>query len=92
MSAFDILSRTASEMSDDAVLDTVRSSIAYVLGLDDDEVVPEASLEDDLGCDEIDFKEMMIKIYHDAGYQTPPEEDYKIHTVADLVHMIKRYN
>lgn len=80
------------EMTDREVLDKIRPLLTSMLGLKDSEVTFDAHFYDDLGCDELDFKEIMIALSEQFNYGVDPAADKGIKTVIDLIHAIKRYN
>ncbi len=49
-------------MSREEVLEKVQEVLVDALGVDDDEVVEEASLQDDLGAESIDFLDIVFRL------------------------------
>lgn len=84
--------KPASEMTDREVLDKIRPILTDMLGLKDSEVTLYAHLYNDLGCDELDFEEIMLALDKQLHYGVDPAYDKNIKTVIDLIHAIKRYN
>ncbi|MCK6518487.1 phosphopantetheine-binding protein [Myxococcota bacterium] len=64
------MSATMPELDPD-VFEKVREAIAEALGLDEDEVVPEARLMDDLGAESLDFLDIVFRIERAFGIKVP---------------------
>lgn len=79
-------------MTDREVLDKIRPIITSILGLKDSEVTFFAHFYDDMGCDDLDFSEIMLALSKELNYGVDPAADKDIKTVIDLIHAIKRYN
>lgn len=62
-------------MSQDEIFNAVRDILCDALGVDEDEVTPEASLTKDLGAESIDFLDINFKI--EKKFSTP-EKPFKI--------------
>ncbi|KXG77231.1 Acyl carrier protein [Fervidicola ferrireducens] len=71
------------------VLEKVKKIIADQLGIDEDEVVPEASFIDDLGADSLDIVELIMAFEEEFDLEIPDEDAEKIKTVQDAVDYIK---
>src|SRR5881396_1047761 len=54
-------------MSQPELNDAVREAVASALGLEDDEVAPEATLMDDLGAESIDLLDILFRIERSTG-------------------------
>mgnify|MGYP000869580705 FL=1 len=74
------------------VLDTIKQIIADQLGIDEDEVVPEASFIDDLGADSLDIVELIMAFEEEFDMEIPDEDAEKIKTVQNVVDYIKSYS
>jgi acyl carrier protein len=69
-------------------LDRVKKIIVEQLGVEADEVTPEASITDDLGADSLDQVELVMAFETEFGIDIPDEEAEKIKTVGDAVQKI----
>jgi acyl carrier protein len=68
--------------------DRVKKIIVDQLGVDQAEVTPEASIEDDLGADSLDRVELVMAFETEFNIDIPDEEAEKIKTVGDAVKRV----
>jgi len=68
--------------------DRVKKIIVEQLGVEDNEVTPEASITEDLGADSLDQVELVMAFETEFGIDIPDEEAEKIKTVGDAVAKI----
>ena len=61
-------------MSRDEIFGEVKEVMVDALGLDDDEVTPEATLMGDLGAESIDFLDIVFRLEKAFGIKIPREE------------------
>jgi acyl carrier protein len=61
-----------------AVADKVKSIIVEQLGVDEEEVTPDASFVDDLGADSLDTVELVMAFEEEFGIEIPD----RVHRVA----------
>lgn len=73
-----------------AIEDRVKEIIVEQLGVDSEEVTPEASFIDDLGADSLDTVELVMAFEEEFNIEIPDEEAEKILTVKDAIDYIKR--
>ncbi|MBA1333820.1 MAG: Acyl carrier protein [Firmicutes bacterium] len=71
------------------ILEKVKEIVAEQLGVDEDEVVLEASFIDDLGADSLDIVELIMALEEEFDMEIPDEDAEKIVTVGDAVEYIK---
>jgi len=71
-----------------AVVDKVKSIIVEQLGVDEEEVTPDASFVDDLGADSLDTVELVMAFEEEFGIEIPDEDAEKITRVKEAVEYI----
>ena len=74
-----------------AVADKVKSIIVEQLGVDEEEVTPDASFVDDLGADSLDTVELVMAFEEEFGVEIPDDAAEKITTVKDAIEYIKSH-
>ena len=74
-----------------SVADKVKSIIVDQLGVDADEVTPDASFTDDLGADSLDIVELVMAFEEEFGIDIPDEDAEKISRVKDAVSYIDEH-
>lgn len=72
-----------------AVAKKVKSIIADQLGVDESEVVDDASFTDDLGADSLDIVELVMAFEEEFGIEIPDEDAEKISRVKDAIGYIE---
>ncbi len=68
---------------------TVKEIIVDQLGVDEDQVKPEASFIDDLGADSLDTVELVMAFEDKFEVEIPDEEAEKMRTVGDAIAKMK---
>ena len=71
-----------------SVEDKVKSIIADQLGVDLEEVKPDASFTDDLGADSLDIVELVMAFEEEFDIEIPDEDAEKIGKVQDAISYI----
>lgn len=71
------------------VFEKVKKIIVDQLGVEEEDVVLEASFIDDLGADSLDIVELIMALEEEFDLEIPDNEAEKIATVADAVDYIK---
>jgi acyl carrier protein len=61
------------------------------LGVEEDEVKPEASFIEDLGADSLDTVELVMALEEEFDMEIPDEEAEKIDTVGKAIDYIKAH-
>jgi acyl carrier protein len=74
-----------------AVEERVKSIIVEQLGVDADEVTPEASFVEDLGADSLDTVELIMAFEEEFGVEISDDEAEKIRKVKDAVEYIEKH-
>ena len=72
-----------------AVADKVKSIIVEQLGVDEEEVTPDASFVDDLGADSLDSVELMMAFEEEADVDFPDHVYHEIQTLDDAIKVAK---
>ena len=73
-----------------SVEERVKSIIVEQLGVDADEVTPEASFVEDLGADSLDTVELIMAFEEEFGVEISDDEAEKIRKVKDAVEYIDK--
>jgi acyl carrier protein len=73
------------------VAEKVRSIIVEQLGVEADEVTPEASFTEDLGADSLDIVELVMAFEEEFGIEIPDEDAEKIGRVSEAVAYIEQH-
>lgn len=68
----------------------VRAIIVDKLGVDENDVKPEASFTNDLGADSLDTVELIMELENVFDITIPEEEAEKIQTVGDAIAFIEK--
>ncbi len=72
-----------------AIEDKVKEIIVDQLGVEAEQVKPEASFIDDLGADSLDTVELVMAFEEEFDLEIPDEDAEKIKTVGDAIKYIK---
>ena len=75
-------------MSQEAILEKVRSIVAEQLSVDAGEVKPESNFQNDLGADSLDTVELVMALEEEFETEIPDEEAEKITTVQLAIDYI----
>lgn len=67
----------------------VKSIIVDKLGVDENEVTPEASFTNDLGADSLDTVELIMEFEKEFNIAIPDDQAEKISTVGDAIAYIE---
>jgi acyl carrier protein len=73
-----------------SVEERVKSIIVEQLGVDADEVTPDASFVEDLGADSLDQVELIMAFEEEFGVEISDDEAEKIRRVKDAVDYIDK--
>ena len=71
-------------MSDQSIQDKVKSIIVEQLGVNEEQVVPDAKFIEDLGADSLDTVELVMAFEEEFSIEVPDEEAEKLQTVGDV--------
>jgi acyl carrier protein len=72
-----------------SVEEKVKRIIVDQLGVDEDEVKPEASFVNDLGADSLDVVELVMALEEEFGLEINDEDAEKISTVKQAIDYIE---
>jgi len=75
-------------MGSESVEAKIKAIIAEQLGIDEEEVVNEASFVDDLGADSLDLVELIMALEEEFEKEIPDEDAEKILTVQGAINYI----
>ncbi|HOE95724.1 MAG TPA: acyl carrier protein [Candidatus Sumerlaeota bacterium] len=67
----------------------VKKIIVEELGVNEDQVKPEAKFTDDLGADSLDQVELIMRFEEEFGVEIPDEDTEKIITVGDAIRYMQ---
>lgn len=71
------------------IFEKVKEIIVEQLGVEPEDVKPEASFVDDLGADSLDIVELVMALEETFELQIPDEDAEKIRKVGEAVQYIK---
>ncbi len=69
----------------------VKQIIVEQLGVDEGEVAPSASFQDDLGADSLDIVELVMAFEETFEIEIPDEDAEKIKTVQDAINYVQAH-
>ena len=72
-----------------SVEDRVKKIVIEQLGVNEDQVTPDASFVDDLGADSLDTVELVMALEEEFDAEIPDDEAEKITTVKQAVEFIQ---
>ncbi len=70
-------------MSREDIMERVQGVLVDALGVDDDEVTPQATLMGDLGAESIDFLDIVFRLEKAFGIKIPREELFPAETLMN---------
>ena len=76
---------------DNSTEERVINIVVEQLGVKPEQVVPEASLIDDLGADSLDTVELVMALEEEFKTEIPDTEAEKIRTVGQIIDYIKAH-
>lgn len=71
------------------MLDKIKEIVVEQLGVDADQVTPEANFVDDLGADSLDTVELIMAFEEEFDIEIPDTDAGKIKTVQDVMDYIE---
>jgi acyl carrier protein len=76
-------------MAEKSTQDRVKEIIVEQLGVNPDQVTPEAKFIEDLGADSLDTVELVMAFEEEFGAEIPDEDAEKLQTVGDVVKYLE---
>ena len=70
------------------VEERVKEIIVEQLGVEEDEVNPNAKFIEDLGADSLDTVELVMALEEEFGHEIPDEQAEKLQSVGDVIKYI----
>ena len=74
-----------------SVADKVKAIIVEQLGVEEEEVTPDASFVEDLGADSLDTVELVMALEEEFGLEIPDEDAEKITNVQQAIDYVKAH-
>lgn len=71
------------------MLDKIKEIVVEQLGVDMEQVTPEANFVDDLGADSLETVELIMAFEEEFDIEIPDTDAEKIKTVQDVIDYIK---
>jgi acyl carrier protein len=78
-------------MSDKSIEEKVKEIIVEQLGVNPEQVTPNASFIEDLGADSLDIVELVMALEEEYEMEISDEDAEKIRTVGDVVKYIEEH-
>ena len=76
-------------MADASIEEKVKDIIVEQLGVNEEQVTPEAKFIEDLGADSLDTVELVMAFEEEFGIEVPDEEAEKLTSVGDVTKYIE---
>ena len=76
-------------MSDNSPADRIKKIIVEQLGVNEDQVKPEAKFIEDLGADSLDTVELVMALEEKFETEIPDEDAEKLQSVGDVIKFVE---
>jgi acyl carrier protein len=76
-------------MAEKSIEEKVKDIIVEQLGVNPEQVTPQASFIEDLGADSLDIVELVMAFEEEFNVEVPDEEAEKLQTVQQVIDYIK---
>ena len=80
---------TSNFMADKSIEEKVKDIIVEQLGVNPEQVTPQASFIEDLGADSLDIVELVMAFEEEFSVEVPDEDAEKLQTVGDVIKYIE---
>ena len=77
-------------MAKEEIFDKLKELVVDQLGVEEDEVTMEASMQDDLGADSLDLVDLVMSVEEEFGVKVADEDLENIKTVGDVNYIEDR--
>jgi acyl carrier protein len=78
-------------VTDGTTFERLKKIIVEQLGVDEEEVTPQASFVEDLNADSLDLVELIMSLEEEFGMEISDEDAEKIQKVSDAVEFIEEH-
>lgn len=78
-------------MSTSTTYEKLKGIVTEQLGVDEEDVTPEASFVDDLNADSLDLVELIMSLEEEFGLEISDEDAEKIVTVGDAARYVEEH-
>lgn len=79
-------------MEQGSIEERLRHIISEQLGVDESQVTPNASFEEDLNADSLDLVELIMSLEEEFHIEISEEDAEKIRTVGDATEYVREHN
>jgi len=79
----------ANFMAEKSIEEKVKDIIVEQLGVNPEQVTPQASFIEDLGADSLDIVELVMAFEEEFSVEVPDEDAEKLQTVGDVIKYIE---
>ena len=76
-------------MSDNSLADQIGKIIVEQLGVNEDQIKPEAKFIEDLGADSLDTVELVMALEEKFETEIPDEDAEKLQSVGDVIKFVE---
>jgi acyl carrier protein len=78
-------------VTDGTTFERLKKIIVEQLGVEEDDVTPEAAFVEDLNADSLDLVELIMSLEEEFGMEISDEDAEKIQKVSDAVEFIEEH-
>ena len=78
-------------MTDGTTFERLKKIIVEQLGVEEDDVTPEAAFVEDLNADSLDLVELIMSLEEEFGMEISDEDAERIQKVSDAVEYIEEH-